>query len=257
MIYLTLIIFVFTIIANALGNFGIISGFTIKDISDKYVNLFTPANYTFLIWMVIYILLLLFTLYSVNIIKNENNKSEEKIFNSINIFYLLNLVLNIMWVISWTFDKIYLSLFLMLLIFFVLYKINENIGKFKLNSRQIKFIKWPFSLYFGWITAATLANIMAVFIKLGLNAFSSFGKLVTIIITILGFVIFIMMYYKNRDLVFLAGILWAYIGILINQMVVHSFNYKIVTLVTFVIVALLSYLLVKDFKKYFYKIRLK
>ena len=51
------------LVVNLMANAIPIGGNTTQEISDSYTNLFTPAPLTFAIWGVIYLLLLLFTVY--------------------------------------------------------------------------------------------------------------------------------------------------------------------------------------------------
>jgi hypothetical protein len=52
-----------TLFINYWVNTGALNGKTVGDISDKYVNLFTPADYAFIIWGFIYLWLLAFVGY--------------------------------------------------------------------------------------------------------------------------------------------------------------------------------------------------
>lgn len=51
------------IAVNVLAQLGKINDQTIGEVSHRYPNLFTPADYTFSIWGLIYLSLLLFTGY--------------------------------------------------------------------------------------------------------------------------------------------------------------------------------------------------
>ena len=48
-----------TLVINTLGAVGLINGLTQKQISNRYLTLITPSPFTFSIWSVIYILLLI------------------------------------------------------------------------------------------------------------------------------------------------------------------------------------------------------
>ncbi len=54
---------IITIFINYLSNTGAIGGKTIAAVSEKYPALFTPANYAFSIWGLIYLGLLCFIVY--------------------------------------------------------------------------------------------------------------------------------------------------------------------------------------------------
>ena len=244
--YLTLVVYLITVIFNVLGSLGILTGYTVKDISEKYISLVTPANYTFIIWLVIYVALLVYTLYSCNIIKNENSVEERKLISSINSYYFVNLLLNILWIITWVANLVVISTIFMILIFLTLYKISMIIKNAHVNDRQFYYISLPFNLYFGWITVAMLANLNVFIVKIGVNPVSFLGILFTIVLLVLGFIIFVLTYYKNRSLCYLFSIIWGYIGIGINNITEFLFIYKLVFVVELIIILLLLYLFVKD-----------
>jgi hypothetical protein len=58
-----IIAYILTIVFNALSGTGVFNGRTIGGVSDDYPNLFTPAGFTFSIWSVIYLFLLIFVIY--------------------------------------------------------------------------------------------------------------------------------------------------------------------------------------------------
>ena len=43
--------------------------------------------------------------------------------------------------------------------------------KEKLDQKEKLFIRLPFSVYFGWITVATIANITTLLVDIGWNGF--------------------------------------------------------------------------------------
>ena len=57
------IAFVITVYVNGLANAIPINGKTTGELSDLYPNLFVPIGFTFSIWGVIYLLLLVFIIY--------------------------------------------------------------------------------------------------------------------------------------------------------------------------------------------------
>ena len=58
-----IIIVILTIIINGLANFLPIGGNYTEELADNIPNLFVPAGITFAIWGVIYVLIILFSVY--------------------------------------------------------------------------------------------------------------------------------------------------------------------------------------------------
>ncbi|WP_316820268.1 hypothetical protein [Pedobacter gandavensis] len=157
---------VVTIAVNYLSNSGMLNGNTMKSISDKYFNYFTPAGYAFSIWGLIYIGLLGFVFYSGRHLFNK--KEEDPILQQIGWWFLLSCVANSLWVVAWLYDYTGLSALLMTVILISLSKIVIN-TRMELDAHPLKkylFVFWPFALYFGWISVALIANIAAYLTKI-------------------------------------------------------------------------------------------
>jgi len=62
------------IVINVCANIVPIGIGTTADVSAKYNNLFTPAGYTFGIWLVIYVLMGIFVLYQWLLLSNDEKQ---------------------------------------------------------------------------------------------------------------------------------------------------------------------------------------
>jgi len=109
----------------------------------------------------------------------------------------------------------------MLIILVSLALIYIRINKEQLTAREKIFIRLPFSVYFGWITVATIANVTTLLVdKLGspVNLLGISEVVWTIIILLVGLVIGVITTLKHRDVPYGLVIVWAYIGILIKHL---------------------------------------
>ena len=79
-----------TLIFNALVNILPLNGVTSGEVSNAYPNLFTPANYVFSIWSVIYTLLLVFTFYQV-----RSSQRDADYLRDIGLLYLISALFNV------------------------------------------------------------------------------------------------------------------------------------------------------------------
>ncbi len=86
------------------------------------------------------------------------------------------------------------------------------------------FIKLPFSIYFGWLTIATIANVTTLLVKIGWNGFGISEVIWTITILIVGLLISVLTIIKNKDFFYGLVIIWAYIGIYIKHTSATGFN---------------------------------
>lgn len=211
------ITFIAMITINALANILPINNRTTGEISDAYGNLFAPTGYTFSIWGLIYLLLGGYTLYQLGFFHKKGNYKINRLLNEIGIYFSISSVANFFWILAWHYDLIGLSLILMIIILACLIFINTRLKQEELTSREKLFIRIPFSIYFGWITVATIANITTWLVSINWNGFGISDTIWTIIILIIGAMIGIGTILINRDIPYGLVIIWAYVGIVIKH----------------------------------------
>lgn len=155
---------ILSLIISFLAQTGRINGKTIGEISDRYSNLFIPADYAFSIWGLIYISLLILSGFMLHQ-AFSNGKYTEFIKNTSGWFIVANIATSL-WVFAWLYEFIGLSVILMFLILAKLLKIiiNNEMEKWDAPIQIIAFYWWPICLYSGWISVALIAN-MASFLN--------------------------------------------------------------------------------------------
>jgi len=160
---LAAVMFAGTIIINALANILPINGVTTGAVSDAYPNLFAPTALTFSIWGLIYLLLGIYTIYQLGFC-SKNGKG--KLCDKIAPYFAISSGANILWILSWHYRLIGVSVVLMAIILFCLIKIADILRAEKLRAAEYFLIRLPFSVYFGWITVATIANITTFLVSI-------------------------------------------------------------------------------------------
>lgn len=151
------------IVWNYYSNTGKIHGKTIGELSSKYNSLFTPASFTFAIWGVIFLSLLVLSFYTIHKAVRSTDVDQHSVLNVLPVLCLTE-VLNGLWVWAWLNEYILLSVVIMLGILICL---THCILKMKMElwdapSKTIALEWWPLDLYHGWIAVATIANISSV-----------------------------------------------------------------------------------------------
>jgi hypothetical protein len=209
---------------NTLANTIPINGKGTGQVSDSYQNLFAPAGITFAIWGVIYVLLALYVLYQFGFQRHHQKISLDLVFKTIGPAFILSSLANSAWIFAWHYDMIGLSMGLMIVILLSLITINGMLKKVELKTREKLFVKVPFSVYFGWITIATIANATTLLVSLGFDGFGIDEYFWTIFILIVGLIIGAITTYLNKDIAYGAVIIWAYIGIWIKHASVGGFD---------------------------------
>jgi len=189
---------ILTIAVNYLSNAGLLNGNSMKTVSDRYFNYFTPAGYAFSIWGIIYLGLLGFVFYTGINGRKEVVKSD--VVSKIGWWFVLSCLANALWVVAWLYDYIGISVLIMGVLLFCLIKIVVN-TRMELDAHPLKdylFIYWPFALYSGWITVDFIANFSAYLTKTGWEGWGiSDVSWAIIMICAAGLVNVVMVYTRN------------------------------------------------------------
>jgi hypothetical protein len=193
-------------------------------VSDSYPNLFAPAGLTFSIWGIIYLLLGLYTIYQLGCFCKSKKRAE--LINKIGIYFSLSSLFNAFWIFSWHYGFIALSLLWIVLILFCLIKIADLLNKEKFLGIERLFILAPFSVYFGWITVAVIANVTVLLVKLGFSGLGIAENIWMIIVLLIATAIGLWRMFKDRSILYGVVFLWAYTGILIKHLSLSGFSGK-------------------------------
>lgn len=206
-----------TILVNYLSNSGLLNGKTMKTISDRYFNYFTPAGYAFSIWGLIYIGLIAFVFYTWRDFSKK--KEEDSIVLKIGWWFVLSCLANSLWVLAWLSDYTALSVLLMAVLLISLCKIIIN-TRMELDAHPFKsylFVYWPFALYSGWISVAFIANIAAYLTKIQWSGWGISAVTWTIIMIVAaGLINIVMVRLRNMREYASVGI-WALIAIAVSN----------------------------------------
>ncbi len=201
---------------NYLANSIPINGITTGQVSDSYPNLFAPAPITFSIWGVIYLLLFGFVIYQFVVLKNNE---EYTFINKIGPLFIINNLANFLWIIAWHNLYIGISLILTLLILLTLiiiyYKLD--IGKKIIHYRSKLFVDVPFSIYLGWASVATIANVTTYLVDINWEGFNISEPLWTVIVIIIAVILALIYQKKYNDICFSLVITWALFGIFLER----------------------------------------
>lgn len=224
--YAVVLTYLGMILVNALANILPINGITTGEVSDAYPNLFAPAGITFAIWGVIYLLLAGYTLYQMGVFGKEQGRSKQTLLDSVGILFSISSVANMVWILSWHYRLIPASMLLMAVILVCLILINYKIRPESLTTLEKGLIRLPFSVYFGWISVATIANLTTLLVDMGWKGFGLSESTWTIIILLVGIAIGILTTLKNQDIAYGLVFVWAYSGILIKHISPELFNFK-------------------------------
>ncbi|MEO0288946.1 MAG: tryptophan-rich sensory protein [candidate division WOR-3 bacterium] len=222
-----------------------------KEVSDKYPALIVPYSVTFSIWFIIYILLVLFVLNQLNFIF-KRDKKRGVLIEKVGILFFLSSLFNVLWLFCWHYEKLFLSVLviILLLITLIILYIRLGIGK-KDFSESLVFVKTPISVYLAWISVATIANISSYLGSLNLYIFDNYEILWTILMIIISLFLAIFMVLKNNDIIFALVFIWAYIGIIMKQIMFNDKkSIQIILIILSSIIILTFFATFDEIKKY-------
>lgn len=239
---LNLVFLAATLVVNTLANSLPIGGLDTGQLSDNLPNLFVPAGLTFSIWGVIFILVLIFAVYGlVCALRDRKNGTDTATFlDKIGIWFVLSCVANMSWIFGWHYQILPLSMVIMLALLGTLITIylRQNIGLSTVSNQEKYLTHLPFSVYLGWISIATIANVTALAVANGVDGFSSIAVTLTIIMLIIGLGLALVMAFQRRDIFYGLVVAWAFLGIYLKRNEAGDQSIATVALVCMIVILL-------------------
>ncbi len=203
-----------TIAVNFLANAIPLNGQTTGEISDRYGSLFTPAGYVFAIWGLIYLGLAVFAVFQALAPQRANPRVSQARWA-----FVLSCIANAIWVVLWHYELLVGTVVAMLALagtLLVIY-LRAGIGVAAVPTREQLAFHAVFSLYLGWVTVATIANVSVALIAGGWERWGLAPETWTVIWIGVTAVLGIVMSLTRGDFVFMAVFAWALAGIGVEQ----------------------------------------
>lgn len=203
-----------TIAVNALANTLPLNNQTTGEISDRFDVYFVPAGYVFSIWLVIYLGLLSFGIYQALPSQRENPR-----LRRVGYLFAFSSLANMTWLFLWHYEQFALTLVAMLalLLSLIVIYLRLEIGRFRVPTAESWLVRVPFSIYLGWISVATIANVTSLLDYLNWDGWGIAPEVWTVIMLGAVLAITAMVVLTRSDLVYPLVILWALPGIAIQN----------------------------------------
>ena len=216
---LNLLFLLLHIISSYGSQLGWYGGKTVGDVSDQYNSLFTPAGSTFAIWGLIYTALLATTIrmiiYAFRFPLEQESNQEVK---RIGPWFMINNLLAAAWVYTWISGQITNATVLIFGQLLTLIIIHLRLGihaRFRSLGSKI-FTQSSFSIYFGWINVATIANVAIYFVARnwdGAGVDFTADTWAKLMIIAAGFITLLVVFIR-RNVLFGLVLVWALWGII-------------------------------------------
>lgn len=203
-----------TVTINILANALPLNGQNTGEISDRFPVFFVPAGYVFSIWGLIYIGLLAYAVYQALPAQRDNPRLKR-----IGGWYLLGSLANSAWIFLWHYEYFGLTLaaMLTLLISLIAIYLSLEIGRGAVSTAERWLARGTFSVYLGWITVATIANLTDVLYLLDWNGWGVSPQVWAVIMLTAGVIIGSLVALTRGDAAYLLVLVWAFAGIGVKQ----------------------------------------
>ena len=222
-----------TLVVNILADALPLNGQNTGQISDRFHVYFVPAGYVFSIWGLIYLGLIAYTIYQSLPSQRENPR-----LRATGWWITLGGLANSAWIFLWHYNQFPLTLLAMLVLLatLIVTYLRLGIGRKVVSAGERWAVHLLFSIYLGWITVATIANISDVLDFLKWNRFGIAPEIWMSIVLAVVLAIATIMNFTRRDVAYATVLLWALAGISVKQASVPAV--VIPTWITFGLVAL-------------------
>jgi hypothetical protein len=203
-----------TIVVNILANALPLNGLNTGEISDRFQVYFVPAGYVFSIWGVIYIGLLAFAVFQALPSQRANPR-----LRAVGWWVALGALANGAWIFLWHYEQFPLTLIAMLALLasLIVTYVKLGIGRSPASTAETWAVRVPFSIYLGWISVATVANITAVLDFVRWDGFGIAPEIWMGVMLAAVLLIAVLMSFDRHDAAFDLVILWALAGIAVKH----------------------------------------
>lgn len=191
-----------------------LNGQNTGEISDRFEVFFVPAGYVFAIWSIIYIGWIAFAIYQLLPSQKENPRLQK-----LGYWFALSGVFNAAWLFCWHYNLFGLSVLVMLALLatLIVSYLKLNVGRVSVSAVEKWSVDIPFSVYLGWISVATIANITDYLYFIGWNGFGIDPQAWAAIMLVVASLVGAGMAFSRQDAGYLFVFVWAFAGIALKQ----------------------------------------
>ena len=203
------------ILASALP----LNGQNTGEISDRFPVYFVPAGYVFAIWSVIFIGWIAFAVYQFLPAQKESPR-----FRNLGYLFAISGLFNAAWLVCWHYNFFGLSVLVMLTLLALLIAsyLKLNVGRTPVSTAEKWSVDVPLSVYLGWISVATVANISSWLYLVNWNGFGIAPQAWAVIMIAVASLLGVLMTVTRRDSGYVFVLAWSFAGIALKQADVPS-----------------------------------
>ena len=205
---------ILALMVNVLASTLPLNGQNTGEISDRFQVYFVPAGYVFSIWGIIYLGWIAFTIFQFQPAQKESAR-----LRRLGYLFALSNIANAAWLFCWHYNLFGLSVLVMLALLGLLIAsyLRLNVNRSPVSPVEYWSVDVLFSVYLGWITVATVANITDWLYFVGWDGFGISDPVWAVIMLGVASLLGLGMAITRRDVGYLAVLIWAFIGIAVKQ----------------------------------------
>jgi hypothetical protein len=209
-----LVTVILALTVNILASALPLNGQNTGEISDRFQVYFVPAGYVFSIWGIIYLGWIAFVIFQFKPSQKENPR-----LRRLGYLFAISNIANAAWLFMWHYNLFGLSVLVMLTLLGLLI---ASYLRLDVNQSPAKGIeRWsvdiPFSIYLGWITVATVANVTDWLYLVDWNGFGISAPTWAIFMIAVASLLGLAMAITRRDAAYLFVLVWSFVGIAVKQ----------------------------------------
>ncbi len=205
-----------TLVVNSLAVLMPLNGKDTAQIAHQFPVYFLPADYVFSIWGLIYTGLTAFVVYQAL----PSHRHDPRL-RRVGYLFALSCAANSAWIFLWHYELFVLTLAVMLallaLLIAIYLRLDINYAHGRVPTVQRLTVDLPFSLYLGWISVATIANAADVLYYLRWDGWGLSAEVWTVVMLAVGALLAVVLGMTRADVVYMLVVVWAFVGILVNQ----------------------------------------
>lgn len=189
-------------------------------VDESVTELLSPAGITFAIWGPIFFLLGLFYFYQARDLFPGQKEVKMPFIHQVSVFFLLSTVMAAVWFVTWASRMIWGSVAAMILYLLTIlaayFRLDINLDR--RTPRERLFVTAGWSMYAGWVTAATLVNTTTGLAYTGFENLPFTELQWTVAISIVAVMVYLTFLFLRRDYIFASVGVWALIGLSITHL---------------------------------------
>jgi hypothetical protein len=209
-----LITVIIALTVNVLATSLPLNGQDTGEISDRFQVYFVPAGYVFSIWGIIYLGWIAFIIYQFRASQKESPRLRRLGY----LFAASNLA-NAAWLFAWHYNQFALSVLVMLTLLGLLIAsyLRLDVNRVPVTRLERWSVDILFSIYLGWITVATVANVTDWLYWVEWNGFGIQPQIWAVIMLAVASLLGLLMAFTRQDAAYVFVLMWAFIGIAVKQ----------------------------------------